>query len=131
MVLKQSTKSLLCGATLIAPNVVLTSATCVVAEKPYDIVLKAGEWKLGNDVEPLKAQTQVAKKILIHSKYNGQTHENDLAVIVTEADFKFGGTFDHISPICIEFGDLTVDEKCVVLGWGEEVLKCEYFFKHS
>lgn len=110
---------------MIAPNVVLTSATCVVTEKPYDIVLKAGEWKLGNDVEPLKPQTQVAKKILIHPKYNGQSQDNDLAVIVAEADFKFDGTLDHISPICIDFGDLTEQESCVVLGWGEEVLKCE------
>lgn len=122
MVLKQSTKSLLCGATLIAPNVALTSASCVVTEKPYDIVLKAGEWKLGNDLEPLKSQTRVAKNIIIHSKYNPQSYDNDLAVVVAEEDFK---TDEHISPICIDFEDLKKVESCVVLGWGEEVLKCE------
>lgn len=123
MVLKQSTKSILCGGTLIGANLVLTAASCVANEKPYDIVIKAGEWKLGSDIEPLKYQTATTHKIILNPKYQKSTQDHDLAVIVTESEFQFDGVNDHISPLCLDFGNVSSLEKCVTLGWGNEAIK--------
>uniref|UniRef100_T1GI26 Peptidase S1 domain-containing protein n=1 Tax=Megaselia scalaris TaxID=36166 RepID=T1GI26_MEGSC len=104
MVLKQSNKSILCGGTLIGANIVLTSASC-------------------RDSEPLKYQTRTVYKIVLHPKYQKTTLDNDLAVIVTENEFQIDGQNDHISPLCIEFGNLSSLERCVTLGWGNEAIK--------
>lgn len=92
-------------------------------EKPNDILLKAGAWKQESDLETLKVQTRSAKTIIIHPDFKSETHDYDLAIIVTESDFKYGGVNDHISPICIDYENLSRNEHCGVLGWGEEVLK--------
>ena len=125
MVLRQSSKSLLCGGSLIAPNVVLTSASCVESERPYDLMVKAGEWKLGNDIEPLNPQILTVKRILIHPNRSKNNLAYDLAVLIADKEFQFGDSNGHISPICLEFGALKREEHCVVLGWGEEILKCK------
>lgn len=127
LITRKSTNSKLCSGTLIGPNVVLTSASCVKSENPIDIVLKAGAWKLESDLEPLRVQTRNSKTIIVHPEFDDQTLNYDLAIIVAESDFKYGGLNDHISPICIDYDNLSKNEHCVVLGWGEEVLKSEYF----
>lgn len=127
--LKQSNKSILCGGTLIGDNIVLTSASCVASEKPYDIVIKAGEWKLGSDLEPLKYQTRTIYKIVVNPKFQKSSSNFDLAVIVMENKFNTDSENNHISPLCIDFGNLLSSEKCVTLGWGAQALK--YHIKDS
>lgn len=112
---------------MIGPNIVLTSASCVQNEKPTDLVLKAGAWKLESDLEPLKVQVRSVKTIIIHPDFNNKTLSYDLAIIVAESEFNYGGINDHISPICIDYDNLKRNEHCVVLGWGEEVLKSIFF----
>lgn len=123
LITKKNSNSKLCGGTLIAPNVVLTSASCVQFEKPDEILLKAGGWKLEADSDPLHVQTSRAKSIILHPSFKSENHDNDLAIIVTNSDFQYGGLNDHISPICIDDGNLTEKEHCVVIGWGEEAFE--------
>lgn len=124
--MKKTANTNLCSGTLIGPNIVLTSASCVQFENPNDILLKAGAWKLEDDLESLKVQIRSAKTIIIHPDFNSQTLDNDLAIIVSESDFKYGGLNDHISPICVDYEKLSKNEHCVILGWGEEALKCRF-----
>lgn len=98
-------------------------------QKPFDTVLKAGEWQLGSDIEPLKFDIKRASSIHLHPRYNPQTHENDMAVVFVEAKFKYGGPIDHVSSICLDESDITVDERCVTLGWGETALACKSLTK--
>lgn len=48
-----------------------------------------------------------------------------MAVVFVEAKFKYGGPIDHVRPICLDESDITADEKCVTLGWGETALACK------
>lgn len=89
--------------------------------------MTAGEWKLGNEAEPLKSQLKYAKKTLIHPKYQEGYPAYNLGLIIVEISFDFDNINDHISPICLEFGNLVTEEHCVVLGWGEEVLNCKFY----
>lgn len=52
-----------------------------------------------------------------------------MAVVFVEAKFKYGGPIDHVSSICLDESDITADERCVTLGWGETALACKFLTK--
>lgn len=112
MVLLESTKSLLCGGAIIAPDTVATTAACVQGHKPFDVLIKAGEWKLGRDEEPLNFQIARAAKIDIHPS-------NGMALLRLDAPLNIA---PHIAPICVEDSDPTPHDNCVLTGWGKPAL---------
>ncbi|KAL7736290.1 hypothetical protein ACLKA6_002959 [Drosophila palustris] len=119
MVLRESTKSLLCGGAIIGDEFVLTSASCVQGVPINDVRIKAGEWELGSTNEPLPFQLVGAKSIDVHPSYNPSSNSNDMAIIRLDKRFEFA---THIQPICISDEDPGASERCVTTGWGKQAL---------
>ncbi|XP_055916404.1 inactive serine protease scarface [Eupeodes corollae] len=120
MVLKESTKSLLCGGAIIGYGMVLTTASCLAGEPTKDILVKAGEWQLGSDDEPLPFQLVRASEVEFHPEYDAASGANNLAVILLEKNLQ---TAIHINPICISDKDPSASERCIVTGWGKDALR--------
>ncbi|EDW01151.1 inactive serine protease scarface [Drosophila grimshawi] len=119
MILRESSKTLLCGGAIIGDEFVITTASCVNGVPVNDVRIKAGEWELGSTNEPLPFQLVGAKTIDIHPSYNPSTHANDLAIIRLDKRFEFA---THIQPICISDEDPGASEHCVTTGWGKQAL---------
>ncbi|KAF0717454.1 Aste57867_2281 [Aphanomyces stellatus] len=97
--------SALCGASLIAPNVVLTAAHCLPLEPQY--VAIGSHFASGTqDGEQIKI-----KEIIPHSKYNESTTSNDFAILVLERASKF-------PPVEVSFETVAPGTPTVVRGWG-------------
>lgn len=119
MVLKESSKTLLCGGAIIGDGVVLTTASCVQNVAVNDLRVKAGEWELGSTTEPLNFQLASAKNVAVHPKYDASTGSNDMAVIHLTERLQFAS---HIQPICISDKDPSPSETCITTGWGKQAL---------
>uniref|UniRef100_A0A1A9WYS8 Lectizyme n=1 Tax=Glossina brevipalpis TaxID=37001 RepID=A0A1A9WYS8_9MUSC len=119
MILKESTKMLLCGGAIIGDAVVLTTASCVRNEAVNDVRVKAGEWELGSTNEPLPFQLVSVKAIEIHPNYDANTGSNDMAVLHLSERLQFA---THIQPICISDKDPSSSETCITTGWGKQAL---------
>lgn len=123
MILRESTKSILCGGAIIEKNLVATAAHCVEGLRTHDVLIKGGEWKLGSNEEPKPFQTVRVRKITMHPAYQPTNLESDIALLHLENDLKFD---KHIGPICIDESELEPtgsDEECVTSGWGKEIIK--------
>ncbi|XP_070506549.1 inactive serine protease scarface-like isoform X2 [Chironomus tepperi] len=123
MVILESKKALLCGGAIIHKNIVVTSANCVNGQRHNDVLIKAGEWRLGSDEEPKGFQIVRVQRIIFHPQYKPNTLQNDIALLYLENDIKWDDT--HIQPICLDESDAEVKstDECVTTGWGKEVLK--------
>ncbi|XP_052842638.1 inactive serine protease scarface [Drosophila gunungcola] len=119
MILRESSKTLLCGGAIIGDEFVLTSAKCVNGLPVSDIRIKAGEWELGSTNEPLPFQLTGAKSIDVHPAFDSSTNAHDLAIIRLERRLEFA---THIQPICISDEDPKATEQCITTGWGKQAL---------
>ncbi|KAH8396882.1 hypothetical protein KR215_005942 [Drosophila sulfurigaster] len=119
MILRESSKSLLCGGAIIGDEFVLTSASCVQGVPVNDVRIKAGEWELGSTNEPLPFQLSGAKTIEVHPSYDPSSNSNDMAIIRLDKRFEFA---THVQPICISDEDPGASEHCVTTGWGKQAL---------
>ncbi|XP_017057300.1 inactive serine protease scarface isoform X2 [Drosophila ficusphila] len=119
MILRESSKTLICGGAIIGDEFVLTTASCVNGLPVSDIRVKAGEWELGSTNEPLPFQLTGAKTIDVHPSYDPSTNAHDLAIIRLEKRLEFA---THIQPICISDEDPKATEQCVTSGWGKQAL---------
>ncbi|BFG03127.1 inactive serine protease scarface [Drosophila madeirensis] len=119
MILRESSKTLLCGGAIIGDEFVLTTASCVNGLPVNDIRIKAGEWELGSTNEPLPFQLTGAKSIDVHPSYASSSNANDLAIIRLDKRLEFA---THIQPICISDEDPQASEQCVTSGWGKQAL---------
>lgn len=122
MILKESTKSLLCGGVIVQKDLVVTSGDCVQGQKSIDILTKGGEWKLGSDEEGIDFQLVRLRKISFHPYYNVGEPAYNLALLHLERDYKFNL---HIQPLCLDetFTAPVPGEMCVTTGWGKEALR--------
>lgn len=122
MILRESTKSLLCGGIIIKKNFVLTSGDCVAGQKTIDVLTKGGEWKLGSDDEGKDFQIVRLKSISLHPDFNFTKNAHNLAILHLERDYKFD---EHIQQLCLDETetDPKQDDFCVITGWGQEALK--------
>lgn len=126
MILRESTKSLLCGGIIIKKNFVLTAGDCVAGHKTIDVLTKGGEWKLGSDEEGKDYQIVRLKSITFHPDFNFTKQAHNLAILHLERDYKFD---QHIQQLCLDERETvpSPEDYCVVTGWGQEALKSKYF----
>ncbi|XP_037043970.1 inactive serine protease scarface-like isoform X1 [Bradysia coprophila] len=120
MILKESTKTLLCGGAIVEADTVLTAAHCVEGVQAFDLLIKGGEWKLGSDEEPKSFQSIRVKSISVHPEYQSNKYGRDIALLHLERPLKFD---KHIGAICLDDREPTPNDNCVCTGWGKEALK--------
>jgi len=110
-----------CGGTILTENYVVTASHCVEGMKPNEALIRIGDHDNDDskDTDYHKKQTIKIKKIIMHSKYDPNSVNNDIALLKlgTKIDFKkFGGT---VAPICLpESLRAYTGEKVIVAGWG-------------
>lgn len=96
--------------------------------RTHDILIKAGEWKLGSTEEPKPFQTKRVVKITMHPAYQPTNLESDVALLHLESNLNFDR---HIGPICIDENELepagSSNEECLTTGWGKEIIKRKEF----
>jgi len=109
----------MCGASLIAKDVVLTAAHCLDDTENRELMVRCGEWDTHTEDEELPYQQVDVKDILKHPAFNRDNHHNNFALLFTKTEFKYE---KHISPICLpEPGKApSPPEHCVSHGWGKD-----------
>ncbi|KRT84538.1 Trypsin, partial [Oryctes borbonicus] len=120
MILRDSSRTLLCGGAIISPNAVLTTAKCVDGIESRDILVKGGEWKLGVDEEPQPFQIVKVAAVARHPNYRIGNLTNDLAILVLREKLRPTG---NVGSVCLQSDGEVRTEKCIVTGWGKEVLQ--------
>lgn len=92
--------------------------------RTHDILIKAGEWKLGSTEEPKPFQTKRVTKVTMHPAYQPTNLESDIALLHLESSLNFD---KHIGTICFDENELepasSSNEECVTTGWGKEIIK--------
>ncbi|XP_062563143.1 phenoloxidase-activating factor 2-like [Armigeres subalbatus] len=109
--------TLLCGGSLIASNVILTAAHCVMNQKAEKLVVRAGEWDIATNNEVIAYQEQNVKTVIFHPNFDPELLFFDLALLITEADF-FAD--EHIQLLCLPPQNKVFnDDNCFTTGWGK------------
>ncbi|RHY89294.1 hypothetical protein DYB37_013570 [Aphanomyces astaci] len=97
-----------CVGNLIAPSVVLTSASCVT----NDIRFASIGATFVNDTTT--ADTIEVKRAVVHPAYDAQTHANDVAVLqLVRAS--------HAKPVAISWDPVEPNQLATLRGWGQLV----------
>jgi len=111
----------LCGASLIAPQVVLTSGHCVNDTDTLQDILfvRCGEWDTQTEDEKYPFQELKVNRIEKHPNLDVDNHHNNFALLFMSSAFE---EMPHISPICLpQPGKKPLDgEYCVSHGWGKD-----------
>ncbi|XP_026734740.1 transmembrane protease serine 9-like, partial [Trichoplusia ni] len=128
-IMLQTNYTQLCGGVIARPDVVITSANCVQGLDAEKLVVKTGEWILGEGSrkkEPLPHQIVKVQHILRHPGFIEGFSSNDAAILVLAEDLKLA---PHVAPICLPASTETFNVvynkpgKCIVTGWGKSVLQ--------
>ncbi|QQP58091.1 Serine protease -like protein 21, partial [Caligus rogercresseyi] len=110
-----------CGASLIAPGVVLTGAHCVAKVPKENLKIRCGEWDTQQEIEPSQHQDRFVQNVKIHPQFNPKNLKNDFAILFMEDDFELA---PHVDTICLPdnlAGINSYDQtNCVATGWGKD-----------
>ncbi|KAG5865273.1 hypothetical protein JTB14_030288 [Gonioctena quinquepunctata] len=110
---------LMCGGSLITPNVVLTGAHCINRAKPADLSVRLGEWDTQTSRERLPYQERNVINIISRNDFDPGTLHNDVALLVLDQPV---GRADNIGTICLPVqGEIISSRNCFVSGWGKDV----------
>jgi transmembrane serine protease 3 len=109
-----------CGGTLIRTgatdqsDIVVTAAHCLYNPKQELKVAVGAHWR--NQVQPGEQSIPVAN-VILHSSYNPNTQEHDIAIVKLSKPIKFSNT---IQPACLPASGEQVPDNTmgIVSGWG-------------
>lgn len=112
---------LLCGASLISNNWLVSAAHCV-----YGRHLKPSQWKailglhMTSNLTSPQVVTRVIDRIVINPHYNKRSKDSDIAMMHLELKVTYT---DYIQPICLpEENQLFPPGRiCAIAGWGRVV----------
>lgn len=111
----------LCGASLIAPQVVLTAGHCVDNDEDLrdKLSVRCGEWDTQNEDERLPYQERRVNRVQKHPDLDTGNHHNNFALLFMSTAFKLE---QHISPICLPEPRTKPfnTQLCVAHGWGKD-----------
>ncbi|XP_040570233.1 phenoloxidase-activating factor 2-like [Lepeophtheirus salmonis] len=110
-----------CGASLIAPGVVLTGAHCVDKISKEKMKVRCGEWDSQKEIEPSEHQDRFVEYVKIHPQFDHKNLMNDFALLFTEEDFKLA---PHVDTICLPDNLAGIysyhQNDCFATGWGKD-----------
>merc|ERR1712098_596044 len=109
-----------CGASLIAPDTILTAAHCVAKfkENPGSLKVRCGEWDTQDQNEPRPHQDRYVTYLDIHPAFNDKNLANDWALLYTAQPFQLE---EHIDTVCLPSpGDQFEEQTCFATGWGKD-----------
>ncbi|KAL9930757.1 phenoloxidase-activating factor 2 isoform 1-T1 [Glossina fuscipes fuscipes] len=107
-----------CGGSLIAPNVALTAAHCVINREARQLIVRAGEWDTQNTNEILPHVDKQVKEKIVHEKYSRGTLYNDVALLILEEPYRWE---ENIRPVCLPESNTNFDGlRCFATGWGKD-----------
>ncbi|KAJ1962116.1 hypothetical protein GGI12_002840 [Dipsacomyces acuminosporus] len=106
----------LCGGALIAPDLIVTAGHCLMdnannAVSPRNVAIGFGSY------DRAAQRIVMASDLVVHPRYNGETIENDIALIKIPA-LKLGPS---LSTIGIYTGPLPPSTNLTTMGWGKTV----------
>ncbi|XP_055627734.1 phenoloxidase-activating factor 2-like [Toxorhynchites rutilus septentrionalis] len=117
MVLDIPKDAYVCAASLIAPNLALTAAHCVIKHKSEAYHVRAGEWDTNTAKELFPTQTRNVVDVIIHENYN-QLHHNNIALLKLETPFDAD---KNVQTICLPPANANFDGyDCFTGAWGKE-----------
>jgi len=100
-----------CGGTLLSSKTILTAAHCRVSVSQFKV--HVGE----HDLSKADGEQKIrASSFTRHPQYNGNTVDNDFAIIQLSRDVTFSNT---IMPVCLPNSNTNYDSRVsTVTGWG-------------
>ncbi|KAH8378368.1 hypothetical protein KR093_010969, partial [Drosophila rubida] len=103
------------GGSILAPNVVLTTAHKVFNRTAENLIARAGEWDRSTEREFYSQQDLDVQEIIMHPTYH-ITRDN-IALLLLKGSYY---PSPHIAPICLPDVNANFDnERCTVTGWGK------------
>ncbi|KAF2361935.1 Serine proteases trypsin domain [Trinorchestia longiramus] len=109
-----------CGASLIDDQNLLTAAHCIHKLKPYELIIRLGEWDVQNEDEYYPNVDYDVEDVILHPAFYAGMLHNDIAIIRMSSRVNFK-KYPHISPVCLPDPHSHFDgEMCDVTGWGKD-----------
>ncbi|XP_070067738.1 loricrin-like [Drosophila takahashii] len=108
------------GGSLIAPDVVLTTASVIRNLAENQFIVRAGEWDLHTNTEQQKHEDVFIRKIVRHSGFNEANGANNVALLFLARPLQLSR---HINLICLPPANWRFSwNRCIVSGWGKKNL---------
>ncbi|XP_017106765.2 phenoloxidase-activating factor 2-like [Drosophila bipectinata] len=106
------------AGSLIADNLVLTSASKVRGEDENSLKVRAGEWDMKTTTEHYASVESRISRIIPHKDFDGRSPAYNIAILVLDRPFQ---PRPHIYPICLPSWGETFDlSNCITNGWGQK-----------
>ncbi|XP_018342545.1 PREDICTED: venom serine protease-like [Trachymyrmex septentrionalis] len=109
---------ILCGATIISKQYVITAAHCVYEKNITKTAVVVGEHNVKTGKETNATKIYWLYECTIHPEYNVKEDDNDIAVCKTVKSIEYNAA---VGPVCLPFQhkyDSFIDATVTALGWG-------------
>ncbi|XP_031357135.1 chymotrypsin-1-like [Photinus pyralis] len=111
-----------CGASIIKPYYVLTSAKCVYGKYPQSVYVVVGT----NDLVVGGTHLSVSS-IISHERYDSSTFKNNIALVKTTGNML---SVPQTSSVALNIASTYPGQKAVLSGWGKELLSLPTYSNH-